>query len=109
MTLLVTGQELADVLDLDYAPGDEPFDQLAEAARNIVGSIITSAALTAAPPACREAALSVAVEMYQARTSAGGQAVSVDFSAGPYRLSLWITKRVQALLAPYLDVKGMVG
>jgi hypothetical protein len=47
--------------------------------------------------------------MYQARTSAGGQAVSVDFSAGPYRLSLWITKRVQALLAPYLDVKGMVG
>lgn len=109
MTLLVTGQQLADVLDLDYSPGDQPFDDLAEAARNIVGSIITPASLSAAPPACREAALSVAVEMYQARTSAGGQAVSVDFSPGPYRLSLWITKRVQALLAPYLDVGGMVG
>ena len=109
MTLLVTGAELAEVLDLDYMPGDEPFDQLAQAAREIVGSIITSAALTAAPPACREAALSVAMEMYQARTAAGGQAVSVDFTAGPYRLSLWITKRVQAILAPYLDVRGMIG
>jgi hypothetical protein len=109
MTLLVTGAELAEVLDLDYSPGDEPFDQLAEAARNIVGSIITDAALAAAPPACREAALSVAMEMYQARTAAGGQAVSVDFTAGPYRLSLWITKRVQAILAPYLDVRGMIG
>ena len=109
MTLLVTGAELAEVLDLDYMPGDEPFDQLAQAARDIVGSIITSAALTAAPPACREAALSVAMEMYQARTAAGGQAVSVDFTAGPYRLSLWITKRVQAILAPYLDVRGMIG
>ncbi len=109
MTLLVTGAELAEVLDLDYMPGDEPFDQLAQAAREIVGSIITSAALTAAPPACREAALSVAMEMFQARTAAGGQAVSVDFTAGPYRLSLWITKRVQAILAPYLDVRGMIG
>jgi hypothetical protein len=109
MTLLVTGAELAEVLDLDYEPGDEPFDQLAQAARDIVGSIITSAALAAAPPACREAALSVAMEMYQARTAAGGQAVSVDFTAGPYRLSLWITKRVQAILAPYLNVRGMIG
>lgn len=109
MTLLVTGQQLADVLDLDYSPGDQPYDDLAEAARNIIGSIITPASLSAAPPACREAALSVAVEMYQARTSAGGQAVSVDFTPGPYRLSLWITKRVQSLLAPYLDVGGMVG
>ena len=48
MPLLVTGAELAELLDLDYTEGDEPFDQLAEAARNIVGSIITTAALTAA-------------------------------------------------------------
>ena len=106
---LVTGQQLADVLDLDYDPGDEPFDQLASAASTIVGGLITSAALTAEPPACREAALSVAVEMYQARTAAGGQAVAVDFTPGPYRLSVWITRRVSALLGPYLNVKGLVG
>jgi hypothetical protein len=82
---------------------------LAEAARNLIGSIITPAALAAAPPLCREAALSVAVEMYQARTAAGGQAVSVDFTPGPYRLSVWITKRVQGILAPYLNMAGWVG
>jgi hypothetical protein len=106
---LVTGQELADVLELDYEPGDEPYDQIAAAADDLVASIITDAAYELEPPLCKEAALSVAVEIYQSRTAAGGQAVSIDYTPGPYRLSLWITKRVQALLAPYLNVKGMVG
>ncbi len=53
--------------------------------------------------------MSVAVEMFQARTSAGGEAVSVDFTPGPYRLSVWLTRRVMAVLAPYLDMKGVVG
>lgn len=109
MTLLVTGAELADCLDLAYVAGDEPFDQIADAACDIVGGLITSTALAAAPPACREAALSVAVEMYQARTAAGGQAISTDFTAGPYRLSVWITRRISALISPYLKVTGMVG
>ncbi len=109
MTLLVTGADLAACLDLDYTSGDEPFDTIAEAACDIVGGLITTAAFAAAPPACREAALSVAVEMYQARTAAGGQAIASDFSAGPYRLSVWITRRISALIAPYTNVAGMVG
>jgi len=107
---LVTGQELADALDLDYdAPMDAVLDQIAEAANDLVGSLITDAAETAEPASCKEAALSVGVEIFQARTAAGGQAVATDFSPGPYRLSVWITKRVQALLAPYLKIGGMVG
>jgi hypothetical protein len=107
---LLTGQELADALDLDYdAPLDDVLDQIAQAADDIVGSLITAAAKTVEPAACKEAAISVGVEMFQARTAAGGQAVATDFSPGPYRLSLWLTKRVQALLAPYLKVGGMIG
>lgn len=107
---LLTGQELADALDLDYdAPMDDVLDQIAEAATDLVGSLITDAAELAEPSACKEAALSVGVELFQARTAAGGQAVATDFSPGPYRLSLWLTKRVQALLAPYLKVGGMIG
>jgi hypothetical protein len=107
---LVTGQELADALDLDYdAPIDDVLDQIAEAADDIVGSLITAEANTNEPAACKEAALSVGVEIFQARTAAGGQAVATDFSPGPYRLSLWLTKRVMALLAPYLKIGGMVG
>ena len=107
---LVTGQELADALDLDYLdPLDAVLDQVAEAADDVVGSLITAAADVAEPAACKEAALSVGVEMFQARTAAGGQPVATDFTPGPYRLSVWMTKRVHALLSPYMKVGGMVG
>jgi hypothetical protein len=106
---LVTGEELATALDLDYDPPQEPYDQVAAAADDIVASLLTDGAYELEPPACKEAALSVAVEIYQARTAAGGQAVATDFSPGPYRLSIWMTRRVMALLGPYMDVKGMIG
>jgi hypothetical protein len=107
---LVDGQELAAALDLDYvAPMDDVLDQVAEAADDIVGSLLTTTAYAAEPAACKEAALSVGVEIFQARTAAGGQAVATDFSPGPYRLSVWMTRRVMALLSPYLNVGGMVG
>ena len=107
---LVDGQELAAALDLDYvAPMDDVLDQVAEAADDIVGSLLTTTAYAAEPAACREAALSVGVEIFQARTATGGQAVATDFSPGPYRLSVWMTRRVMALLGPYLNVGGMVG
>ena len=107
---LLTGQELADALDLDYlAPIDAVLDQVAEAADDIVGSLVTTTAYVAEHAALKEAAVSVGVELFQARTAAGGQAVATDFSPGPYRLSLWLTKRVMALLAPYLKIGGMVG
>jgi hypothetical protein len=106
---LVTGEELATALDLDYDPPEEPYDQVAEAADDIVASLITDAAYELEPAACKEAALAVAVEIFQARTAAGGQAVATDFSPGPYRLSVWMTRRVMSLLGPYMDVKGMIG
>ena len=106
---LVTGEELAAALDLDYDPPTEPYDQVAEAADDIVASLLTDAAYELEPPACKEAALAVAVEIFQARTAAGGQAVATDFSPGPYRLSVWMTRRVMSLLGPYMNVTGMIG
>jgi hypothetical protein len=106
---LVTGEDLAEVLDLDYLDAPQQFDQVAQASDDIVASLITDAAYELEPAACKEAALSVAVEMFNARTAAGGQAVASDFSPGPYRLSIWMTRRVMALLGPYMDVKGMIG
>jgi hypothetical protein len=106
---LVDGQELADVLDLDYATYDDALDQVAEAADDIVAALLTTAAVTSEPAACKEAALAVAAEIWQARTASGGQAVSVDFTPGPYRLSVWLTRRIHALIGPYMKVQGMVG
>jgi len=106
---LVTGAELAEALDLDYDPPFEPFDQIAEAADDIVGALLTVAAYVLEPAACKEAALSVATEIYQSRTAAGGQAVATDYSPGPYRLSVWITRRVASLIGPYMNTRGMIG
>lgn len=108
---LVTGAELAAALHLDYDPvsPDAVLDQVAEAADDIVGALLTTAAYAAEPAPCKEAALQIAEDMYQARISAGGQAVATDFSPGPFRLTTWLTKSRQALLAPYMDPAGMVG
>ena len=107
---LVTGANLATALDIDYASPDVAvLDQVAAASDAIVGALITTAAYSAAPAPCKEAALAVGVELYQARTAAGGQAVATDFTPGPYRLSVWLTKRVHALIMPYANVGGLVG
>ena len=107
---LVDGQELADNLDIEYDGASAPvLDQVADAASLLIGYLITTTALEEEPSPCKEAAMSVAVEMFQARSSAGGEAVSVDFTPGPYRLSVWLTRRVMGVIAPYLDMKGVVG
>jgi hypothetical protein len=106
---LLTGLELADALQLEYVGDAVPvLDQVAEAASDLIGYLITATALLAEPPACKEAALSVGSEIFQARTAAGGEAVAIDFTPAP-RMSVWVTRRVMALLAPYLDMKGVVG
>jgi hypothetical protein len=107
---LVTGEELADNLDIEYSGAAIPtLDQVADAASLLIGYLITATALDDEPSPCKEAAMSVAVEMFQARSSAGGEAVSMDFTPGPYRLSVWLTRRVMGVIAPYLDMKGVVG
>lgn len=106
---LLTGEELADALDLDYAGAEQTFDQVAAAADDIVAALLTTAAYELEPAPCKEATLAVGIELFQARTASGGQAVATDFSPGPYRLSVWLTRRVHALLAPYMNVSGMLG
>ncbi len=55
------------------------------------------------------AVLAIAVEIFQARTAAGGAIEGVDFSVTPYRLSKNLFAKVTGLLGPYLDVETMVG
>lgn len=106
---LLTGEELADGLQIEYS-GDivDVLDQVAAAATDLVARQITAAAVTAEPASCKEAAMSVGSEIFQARTAAGGEAVSIDFTPAP-RMSVWLIRRIEALIAPYKKVEGMVG
>ncbi len=60
-------------------------------------------------PEIREAALMVAVDVWNARQSAQGQAQSLEFNPGPYRMGRSLVSRVAGLISGYRDVGGMVG
>lgn len=59
--------------------------------------------------AVRTAALMIAVDVWNARQSAQGQAQGVDFVPGPYRMGRSLISKVLGLIAPYRDVQSMVG
>ena len=60
-------------------------------------------------PEVREAALAIAVDIFQSRVAPGGQMQAVDFTPGPYRLGKSLYSRVSALLARWIDTGSMVG
>jgi hypothetical protein len=62
-----------------------------------------------AVPEVREAALAIAVDIFQSRVAPGGQMQGVDFTPGPYRLGKSLFSRVSGLLARWTDTGSLVG
>jgi len=62
-----------------------------------------------AVPEIREAALAIAVDIFQSRVAPGGQMQGVDFTPGPYRLGASLKSRVAGLLGRWIDTGSMVG
>jgi hypothetical protein len=60
-------------------------------------------------PEVREAALAIAVDIFQSRVAPGGQIQAVDFTPGPYRLGRSLFTRVSGLLARWTDTSSLVG
>lgn len=58
----------------------------------------------------RQAALMIAVDIWQSRQAPSGQGVSPDgFTPSPYRLGHGLFGKVSSLIAPYRSPRGMVG
>ena len=60
-------------------------------------------------PAVREAAMMLAVDIWQARQQSSAGGVSPDFAPSPYRMGNTLMARVRGLLSPYLSPRSMVG
>jgi hypothetical protein len=60
-------------------------------------------------PEVREAALAIAVDLFQSRVAPGGQTEAVDFTPGPYRLGRSLITRVSGLLGRWMDTGSLVG
>ena len=59
--------------------------------------------------AVQQAALMIAVEIWQARTSTLTGSNSIDFQPSPYRMSAQLLAKVRGLIAHALDPRSMVG
>jgi hypothetical protein len=60
-------------------------------------------------PAVNQAALMIAIDIWQARQASNAGGISPDFQPSPYRMGNTLTARVRGLLAPYLSPSSLVG
>jgi len=60
-------------------------------------------------PAVRQAAMMLAVDIWQARQQSSAGGISPDFSPSPYRMGNSLMGRVRGLIAPYTGPRSMVG
>jgi len=63
----------------------------------------------ATTPAIREAAMMLAVDIFQARQQSSIGGVSPDFAPSPYRMGNTLMARVRGLISPYVSPRSMVG
>ncbi len=60
-------------------------------------------------PEVREAALAIAVDVFQSRVAPGGQTEAIDFTPGPYRLGRSMFTRVSGILKRWVDPGALIG
>jgi hypothetical protein len=63
----------------------------------------------AAEPLVNQAALMLAIDIWQARQQSNAGGVSPDFSPSPYRMGSSLLARIRGLIAPFLSPGSMVG
>ena len=109
---LVTVSELRAVLNLSDNPLYDValYERVADAASELLIPYLADreGGYDQVAPV-REAALAIAVDLWQHRVAPGGQMQAADFTPGPYRLGRSMLGKVSGLLGPWLDVDGMVG
>lgn len=69
----------------------------------------TKTAAYASVASVREAAMILAVDIWQSRQVAGSQGVSVDMGISPFRMGNSMIGKIRGLLAPYMSPNSMVG
>lgn len=106
---LVTVQELKDALGIGNLYSDDVLEQVIDSVTDVIETYVTADSFDAEPPAMKEAALILCIDLFQTQNSAGGQQVAVDFTPAPFRTGRSFTSKVSGLLAPYFDEGMFVG
>lgn len=104
---LVTAEDLSRVIGLP--PTDAGIVSSASAACEVIGEYLTPDVDHEAHASDHEAALSIAVTIFQNRTASGGQAIGLDYTPTPFRIGPALLSTVAGLLGPCLDQRSEVG
>lgn len=110
MAGLVTATELAALLDIDEASYADELEQTCTAATTVVLRMLTPDVDHTEHATDREAGQAVAVQIWQARQSPGGQMMAGDMMsyASPHLLGPGLVGRVRGLTAPCAPYGGLV-
>jgi len=106
---LVTVEELKTALGIGNLYADATLEQVIDSVTDVIEGYVTAASFDDEPPAMKEAALVLCIDLFQTQNSAGGQQVAVDFTPAPFRTGRSFTSKVSGLLAPYFDEGMFVG
>lgn len=60
-------------------------------------------------PPISEAAMSIAVDIFQSRQAPSGGMTGIDFQPAPYKMGVSLLSRVKGLISPWMSTSGMVG
>ena len=104
---LTTGEDVARVIGLPASTADT--DTAAAVADELVAAYCVTPLPEPVPAPVAQAALQLAVNVYQAAAAAGGQNVAMDWTPGPYRMGRSLLSTVSGLLAPWQSTGSMVG
>lgn len=88
---------------------EEWIAQIVDTANELIAAYVDADAILNEPAPCKEAALTIAIDVWQSRQAPGGQMAGVDFAPSPYRMGRALIGKVQGLLAPYYDESSLVG
>jgi hypothetical protein len=97
---------------IQYTPTGSPADQNWHQVLpygKVSGEAHGLSASYASVPEIQQAAMMIAVDVWQARQQSNASGVSPDFTPSPYRMGNSLLSRVRGLLAPHLSPRGMVG
>lgn len=110
---LITVAEVRVALGIGALYEDDVIQQCIDASEDLIlAQLVVNVAGVAVDystkPAVLEALLMTACDIWQARSATNGQPVNMDFQPSPYRMGRSLLTRVSGLLAPYINLGGLL-
>lgn len=115
MPSVITASDLRAILGVGATVSDATLDAIIDAAEGALLPYLkptdaegVAIDYSTVPPVC-EAIRHASIDVFKMRTAPGGNYNGVDFSPSPWQLGRQYFERFEGMLAPWLDVRSVLG